>query len=83
MTVSYDEDERTLSFWRGNVQVVLNFAGEMRRVEVDVDVRWTRVVEQPLLEYATSAEVRLEHVNGRNYAIMPPHSAAVFSPAAP
>ncbi len=83
VTVSYDEDERTLSFWRGNVQVVLNFAGEMRRVEVDVDVRWTRVVEQPLLEYATSAEVRLEHVSGRNYAIMPPHSAAVFSPAAP
>ena len=83
VTAQYDDADRTLSFWRGNVQVVLNFADGMRRVALDVDVRWTRVVEQPLLEYATHEGVHIEYINGQAYAIMPRHSAAVFSPASP
>lgn len=79
VTVTADAAQRTFSFWRGDLQVVLNFSDAVREVALDVDVRWTKYREQPELLFATCDDVEVEG----ELATMPPHSAAVFGPQAP
>ncbi|NLT27189.1 MAG: malto-oligosyltrehalose trehalohydrolase [Microbacteriaceae bacterium] len=85
VTVTADAEARTFSFWRGDLQVVLNFAAEERQVELDVDVRYTKYRELPKLLFATreGVSVRMREGEGReavDIATMPAHSAAVFGP---
>jgi maltooligosyltrehalose trehalohydrolase len=67
-----------LSFWRGDLEVVCNFAAEPREVELDVDVAWTSHDDLPEVVFTTNDEVRVEGTR----ATLPAHCAAVFAPIA-
>lgn len=76
VSVKYDKDAGWLAFWRGDLQVICNFAATAAEVPVDVDVAWTTYREHGECLFATQDEVRISG----DTAHMPPHSAAVFGP---
>lgn len=78
VSVRFDAEQRTFSFWRGDLQVVLNFSADPREVPLDVDVRWTKYREEPQLLFGTTEAIEIRG----ELAAMPGHSAAVFGPLA-
>ncbi|MDJ1371841.1 malto-oligosyltrehalose trehalohydrolase [Gulosibacter molinativorax] len=76
VTAEYHVESRVFTFWRGDLEVVLNFSDETQHVALDVDVHWTEYRELPRILFATRDDVR---VDGER-ATLPPYSAAVFGP---
>ncbi|MGO1545241.1 MAG: malto-oligosyltrehalose trehalohydrolase [Gulosibacter sp.] len=76
VSVEYFVSEQVFAFWRGDLEIVLNFSDQPQSIDLDVDVRWTQYRELPQILFATDDEITLDGERVR----MPGHSAAVFGP---